>query len=70
MLATWLQRVSLKIGSRQRDVREADGRRSSPRKKEDDDERAKRQRTEKKTDLEMEVSNVANINDSRRILDL
>ena len=37
--------------------------------KEDDEERVKRQRTEKKTELEMEVSNVAKINDSRRILD-
>ena len=48
----------------------ADGRRSIPRETEDDEERAKRQRTEKKTELEMEVSNVAKINDRRRILDL
>ena len=49
---------------------EADGRRTSPREKEDDEERSKRQRTENKTELEMEVSSVAKINDSRRILDL
>ena len=48
----------------------ADGRRTIPRETEDDEERAKRQRTEKKTELEMEVSNVAKINDRRRILDL
>ena len=48
----------------------ADGCRTSLREKEDDKERAKRQRTEKKTELEMEVSCVAQINDSRRILDL
>ena len=48
----------------------ADGPRNSPREKEDDEERASRQRTEKKTELEVEVSNVARINDSRRILDL
>ena len=36
-----------------------DGRRNSPHEKEDDEERAKRQRTEKKAELEMEVSNVA-----------
>ena len=48
----------------------ADGRRNSPREKEDDEERAKRQRTEKKTELEMEVSSVAKIIDSRKILDL
>ena len=48
----------------------ADRRRTIPREKEDDEERTKRQRTEKKTELEMEASNVANINDSRRILDL
>ena len=41
-----------------------------PREKEDDEEPAKRQRTEKKTELEIEVSNVAEMNDSRRILDL
>ena len=49
---------------------EADGRRTSLFEKEDDEERVKRQRTEKKTELEMEVSNVAKIDDSRRILDL
>ena len=49
---------------------EADGRRTSLREKKDDEERAKRQRTEKKKELEMEVSDVAKINDSRRILDL
>ena len=47
-----------------------DRRRTIPRETEDDEERAKRQRTEKKTELEMEVSNVAKINDRRRILDL
>ena len=47
-----------------------DGRRNSSREKEDDEERAKRQRTEKKTELEMEVSNVTKINDGRRILDM
>ena len=47
-----------------------DGRRTIPRETEDDEERAKRQRTEKKTELEMEVSNVAKITDKRRILDL
>ena len=46
------------------------GRRNSPREKEDDKERAKRQRTEKKTQQEMEVSNVAKVNDRRRILDM
>ena len=46
------------------------GRRNSPREREDDKERVKRQRTEEKTELEMEVSYVAKINDSRRILDL
>ena len=45
-------------------------RRTIPRETEDDEERAKRQRTEKKTKLEMEVSNVAKVNDRRRILDL
>ena len=34
------------------------------------EERAKRQRTEKKTELDVEVSNVAKIIESRRILDL
>ena len=34
------------------------------------EERAKRQRTEKKTELDMEVSNVAKITDSRTIVDL
>ena len=48
----------------------ADGGRNTPREKEDDEELTKRQRTEKKTELEMEVSSVAKINDSRRILDL
>ena len=48
----------------------ADRRITIPRETEDDEERAKRQRTEKKTELEMEVSNVAKINDKRRILDL
>ena len=48
----------------------ADRRRTIPLETEDDEERAKRQRTEKKTELEMEVSNVAKINDRRRILDL
>ena len=48
----------------------ADRRRTIPRETEDDEERPKRQRTEKKTELEMEVSNVAKINDRRRILDL
>ena len=48
----------------------ADGRRNTHREKEDDEERAKRQRTEKNTELEIEVSSVAKINDSRRILDL
>ena len=48
----------------------ADGRRTIPRETEYDEERAKRQRTEKKTELEMEVSNVTKINDRRRILDL
>ena len=33
------------------------------------DDRSKRQRTEKKTEPEMEVSSVAKINDRRRILD-
>ena len=47
----------------------ADGRRTSPCEGQDDEERAKRQHTEK-TGLEMEVSNVAKIKDSRRILDL
>ena len=46
----------------------ADRRRTVPRETEDDEERAKRQRTEKKTELEMEVSNVAKVNDRRRIL--
>ena len=50
--------------------REAGGRRNSPREEEDDEERVKRQGTEKKTELEMDVSNVAKMNDSRRILDL
>ena len=48
----------------------ADGRRNSFREKEEDEERAKRQRTGNETALEMEVSNVAKINDSRRFLDL
>ena len=48
----------------------ADGRRNIPREKEDDEERAKRQRTEKKSEPEMDVSNVAKIEDRRRILDL
>ena len=47
-----------------------DRRRTIPRETEDDEERAKRQRTEKKTELEMEVSSVAKINDRRRIPDL
>ena len=41
----------------------ADRRRTIPRVAEDDEERAKRQRTEKKTELEMEVSNAAKINE-------
>ena len=48
----------------------ADERRTSPSEKEDDEEQVKRQRTERKTEPEMEVSNVAKIDDSRRILDL
>ena len=48
----------------------AGGRRTSPHEKEDDEDRAKGQRTEKKAELEMEVSSVAKIKDSRRILDL
>ena len=47
-----------------------DRRRTIPRETEDDEERPKRQRTEKKAELEMEVPNVAKINDRRRILDL
>ena len=47
----------------------ADGCRTIPRETEDDEERAKRQRTEKKTELEMEVSNVAKISDRRKMLD-
>ena len=42
------------------------GRRNSHREKENNEERAKRQRTEKKTELEMEVSDVVEMNDSRR----
>ena len=48
----------------------ADGRRNTLRVKEYDEERANRQRTEKNIELDMEVSKVAKINDSRRILDL
>ena len=59
-----------RCNSRHRDVGRADRRRTIPRETEDDEERAKRQRTEKKTGLEMEVSNVAKINDRRRVLDL
>ena len=47
----------------------ANGRSTSPREKEDDEERGKRQRTEKKTEVDMEVSSVAKISDRRRILD-
>ena len=47
----------------------ADGRRTSLGEGHDDEDRAKLQRTEK-TDLEMEVSYVAKVKDSRRILDL
>ena len=48
-----------------------DRRRTIPRETEDDEERAKRQHTErKKTELEIEVSSVAKINDRRRTLDL
>ena len=64
MLATLSQGMQLKT------PRCREGRRTIPRETEDDEERAKRQRTEKKTELEMEVSNVAKINDRRRILDL
>ena len=59
-----------RCNSRHRDVGRADRRRTIPRETEDDEERAKRQRTEKKAGLEMEVSNVAKINDRRRVLDL
>ena len=47
------------------------GRRNSHREKENNEERGKRQRTEKKTEVEMEVSKVAKMPmHSRRIPDL
>ena len=55
-----------RCGSRHR----AGVRRTSHRENEYDKKRAKRQRTEKKTEQEMEVSHVAKVKDSRRILDL
>ena len=56
-----------RCGSRLRDIGCAAWRRTSPREGEDDEGQAKRQRTEK-TELEMEMSNVAKIKDSQRIL--